>query len=435
MAAKLLKTRTPGIYKRGKRYVFSYRVDGRQRWESHRTLDAARLAKAARATDIHRGEHQEHTRITLHEYALEWVGRYQGRGRRGFRENTREEYHRQLHQYILYHFPSRLRLTDLTPSQVAQFLAWLCDEDMQGKRAVEQRRIQRARKLDVDPQTLPLGDMKPLRLSDATISNTLAPLRACLASAVREGLIRTSPARDIDLPHRPTLNDEEQEVKALTRAQLTALLGALPDNWRLCFWLLAATGLRVSEALALQWKHLELTGPSPHVKVRRAYVRGKFGPPKSRYGKREIPIDTQLAQTLREHHQTTRLAAPEHLVFPSTAGSTMDQGNLRERTLKPAARKADVPWAGFHTFRHTCATLLFAQGANAVQVQRWLGHHSPAFTLARYVHLLDNNLGQPLSIQAPSANKVQTRSTPNQDTQPQTDPSNSSRQATSPCSR
>ena len=41
-----------------------------------------------------------------------------------------------------------------------------------------------------------------------------------------------------------------------------------------------------------------------------------------------------------------------------------------------------MAWIGFHTFRHTCATMLFAEGRNAVQVQRWLGHHSAAFTLS-----------------------------------------------------
>jgi hypothetical protein len=65
MAAKMEKTRTPGIYKRGSRYVFAYRVDGKQRWESCRTLDEARRAKAARATDIGRGEFEERSRITL----------------------------------------------------------------------------------------------------------------------------------------------------------------------------------------------------------------------------------------------------------------------------------------------------------------------------------------------------------------------------------
>jgi integrase len=52
-----------------------------------------------------------------------------------------------------------------------------------------------------------------------------------------------------------------------------------------------------------------------------------------------------------------------------------------------------------HTFRHTCASLLFAPvehgggGKNAKQVQEWLGHHSPAYTLKEYVHLIDAGVG------------------------------------------
>ena len=80
MAAKLEKTRTPGIFKRGSRYVFSYRVDGKQRWESCRTLEQARRAKAARRTDISRGEFEERSRVTLHKYLSEWIDRYQGTG-------------------------------------------------------------------------------------------------------------------------------------------------------------------------------------------------------------------------------------------------------------------------------------------------------------------------------------------------------------------
>jgi hypothetical protein len=53
--------------------------------------------------------------------------------------------------------------------------------------------------------------------------------------------------------------------------------------------------------------------------------------------------------------------------------------------------------------------MLFAEGRNAVQVQRWLGHHSPSFTLATYVHLLDRDIGEPLAL-------------PNVLTQVQTDP-------------
>jgi hypothetical protein len=58
---------------------------------------------------------------------------------------------------------------------------------------------------------------------------------------------------------------------------------------------------------------------------------------------------------------------------------------------------------------------MFASGRNAVQVQHWLGHHSAAFTLATYVHLLDGDLGGPVvphSNREESANKVQTYPTP-----------------------
>lgn len=75
-----------------------------------------------------------------------------------------------------------------------------------------------------------------------------------------------------------------------------------------------------------------------------------------------------------------------------------DQTLAWSSTDPPAAEEAGAPWAGFHTFRHTCASILFERGANAVQVQRWLGHHSAAFTLATYVHLLSDDLGEPLSL-------------------------------------
>ena len=50
---------------------------------------------------------------------------------------------------------------------------------------------------------------------------------------------------------------------------------------------------------------------------------------------------------------------------------------------------------GLHTLRHSAATILFRRGWNAVQVQKFLGHHSPAFTLAVYVHLLPDDLPEP----------------------------------------
>ena len=79
--------------------------------------------------------------------------------------------------------------------------------------------------------------------------------------------------------------------------------------------------------------------------------------------------------------------------------------------LVPAREEACLPWVGFHSFRHTCATLLFAEGRNVKQVQRWLGHHSPSFTLDTYIHLLDDGVGAPLVLGG-GANKVRTDPTP-----------------------
>ncbi len=174
MSAKLEATKTPGIYKRGSRYVISYRANGKQCRESFRTLDEARRAKSARKTDIDRGEFEQRSRVTLHDYAREWVKRYQGRGRRGFRENTRTEYERLLDAYALKYFSPRVRLTEISPSQVAGFVSWLCEQT----------------------KAAPTKEDKDRRvpLSDSSVRNAMVPLRACMATAARRGA-------DPDQPH------------------------------------------------------------------------------------------------------------------------------------------------------------------------------------------------------------------------------------------
>jgi integrase len=432
MAAKLEKTRTPGIFKRGSRYVFSYRDDqGKQRWESCRTLEEARRAKAARSTDIARGEFEQRSRVTLRAYAEDWIERYLGRRKGGFRDATRDEYRRQLQQYIYPFFGDKITLREIRPKRVSQFVAWLMDEEKQGERDAEERhrkalerRQAKADAKGVDPDTLPLP-VKPedptLRLSDETIKKIMAPLKACLATARKEGEVSANAASETDLPDRETDDEleeeQEEQVKAMSTSELATMLALIPDNHRLFFQVLAATGLRISEARALQWRHMHLDGSDPHVKVRRALVKGHMGKPKSKYGKREIPLHHDMVIALRRHHKDSEWPGQKDIVFPSLTGTPLDPGNLYNRTLKPAAEEADVAWIGFHTFRHTCATRLFAAGRNVKQVQRWLGHHSATFTLETYIGLLDEDKGEPLALPQ-SANKVQTCPTPLHTTSP-----------------
>jgi integrase len=93
---------------------------------------------------------------------------------------------------------------------------------------------------------------------------------------------------------------------------------------------------------------------------------------------------------LRKHSK----AADDALVFPSASGTPIDAANLYRRVFTPAAKAAGVPWATFHTLRHTCATTLFRHGLNAKQVQGWLGHHAASFTMDVYVHLLPDDVGE-----------------------------------------
>jgi integrase len=185
--------------------------------------------------------------------------------------------------------------------------------------------------------------------------------------------------------------DGEEDAKALTAEELGKLLEATAPEWRLLFEFLAHTGLRVGEAFGLRWGDIK----GQRLKVQRRFYRGDFAPPKSKYGKRTVPLTEGMARKLWEYRKTTQYAKDDDLVFPARDGGPLNYSNVLRRGLRPAATKAGVPWAAFHTLRHTCASNLFRNGWNAKQVQLVLGHHSPAFTLATYVHLLPEDLPTP----------------------------------------
>ena len=86
-------------------------------------------------------------------------------------------------------------------------------------------------------------------------------------------------------------------------------------------------------------------------------------------------------------------------MFTAEHAARIDQSNLMQRVLKPAAVAAGVgTWVGYHTFRHTCASCLFRSGWNAVQVQKFLGHHKASFTLDTYIHLLEVDIPEPVPV-------------------------------------
>jgi integrase len=362
---RLEKTKTPGVYKRvdGEGNIVGYvaviEVAGKQRKRSARTYDAARRIKRESDTDRDRGELQEPTTTGFLAFLDEWVERYRGQGRRGFRENTRDEYRRLIAKYARPYFSSKLKLIDVTTFQLARFVDWLADPDEQGK-----------------------------RLTDATVANIVIPLRAALRTANREGLIRHNPSQGLALPHREEFADEEEKIKVFSREQLAAVLAMAPEPHKLLFEVLATCGLRISEAIALQRLHLQIDGSAPEVCVRRAMVKGRIEPPKTKYGRREVRLPAPLVYRLRAHLTALDDQDSTGFVFTNRDGNPIEPGNLRRRGLKPLVEEVDAPWAGFHTFRHTFASLHLSRGTNLLQLSRALGHHSAAFTLSRYTHLL-----------------------------------------------
>jgi integrase len=377
---RLVKTKTPGVFKRidgeGRTvgYVAVIRVAGKQRKRNVATYDAARRIKRESETDRDRGELQEPTTTRFLQFLDEWVERYRGQGRRGFRENTRDEYRRLIGAYARPYFSSKLKLVDVSTFGLARFVDWLADEEEQGK-----------------------------ILSDATIANIVIPLRAALGTAQREGLIRHNPSLGLTLPHREEIEEDEEEIKVFSREQLAAVLAMAPDRHKALFEVLATCGLRISEAIGLQRLHLQLDGSEPEVCVRRAIVKGRVEPPKSKYSRRDVRLPAPLVYRLRAHLAAQGDQDSTAPAFPNIEGEVIDPNNLRRRVLKPLVEEAGAPWAAFHTFRHTFASLHLSEGTNLLQLSRALGHHSAAFTLSRYTHLLPGDEAPPLDVSSAAA--------------------------------
>ena len=174
-------------------------------------------------------------------------------------------------------------------------------------------------------------------------------------------MLEVNPAEQVVLPRRRNGRAwSASERRYLTRAEVVRLLDEVPPKWRPLFELLAATGLRISEAIGLRWSDLVLDGERPHLQVRRAIVKGALVAPKSRHGARLIPLTPDLAAILKAHRRHG--AADDAFVFPGREGAPSDQGSLRRRVLVPSATRAGLTGVGFHTLRHTCASMLIEAG-------------------------------------------------------------------------
>lgn len=347
------KTSVPGVFKRGRSYVVVWRHRGEQRKSYHRTFAEAREEKGRRQA----GDTRPKSRAVFEDYFHEWIEHYAGRTARGFSETTRTEYRRPIEDMALKPW-GRWRLEEIEPGDVRRLFA-------------------SARKAGA---------------STSKVKKLRAALSVLFATAVEDEVLRSNPVQGVRIPAGPAGDEPiDEQAKALTRSELGVLLTALPEDWRLFFELLAHSGLRISEAIGLTWAHLDL-GKRPRVLVREQVYRGERKRLKSGYARRDVPLSAGMAERLRTRRRD-HYGGEGAPVFPSRVGTVLSPSSVRSRVLIPAAESVGLRWMGFHTLRHTCASLLFEAGKNVKQVQEWLGHADPGFTLRTYVHLMDDGLG------------------------------------------
>lgn len=224
-------------------------------------------------------------------------------------------------------------------------------------------------------------------LSPQTVRTCHAVLGAVFRHADEQGLWRGElPTLRVKLPKLQRVRD----TRALTEEQVTAILANLQEPAHTLALTLALTGMRIGEALALDWRHVNL-GDEPRIlgrevlgpraiAVRRNYVAGAMkDSPKTPAGCRNVPIVPSLWVALFAIRQE------EGLVFRNRAGGPLDGHNIANRALKAACAAAGLPRMGFHVFRHTLATLAQQKGMSVAEAGQVLGHAATAVTL-RYTH-------------------------------------------------
>jgi len=223
------------------------------------------------------------------------------------------------------------------------------------------------------------------RLSNSTLVKVRNVMVAIFKHAQRYGLLsRTQEANPMLFVRQSSVSDYEPVVLKLS--QCVDILAKLNGMHRVLVLADAATGLRISEILALRWSDIDWANSC--IRVIRAYVYGRFGPPKSRASKKPVPLHPLLAASLEAWRKETPYPTNDDFVFPSfrLKGKKPPRANMLVADhLQPAARKAGIAGQiGFHTLRRTLASALVANGSDVRLVQELLRHSNPMTTLGTY---------------------------------------------------
>jgi integrase len=219
-------------------------------------------------------------------------------------------------------------------------------------------------------------------LAPATVQKAYQLLGKVMGAAVDAGMVMQTPCRRVPLP-----KVEREEMRFLTPAEIARLADLIVPRYRALVLVAAYGGLRVGELAGLRRGRVDLLRGTVEVAEIVTEVGGvlRFGPPKTRAGRRTVGLPRAVVDELAAH--LTGSDDPEAFVFTAPQGGPLRVIGFRARVWRPATRKAELDGLRIHDLRHTAVALWIAAGAGPKEVATRAGHTSVSFTLDRYGHL------------------------------------------------
>jgi integrase len=234
-----------------------------------------------------------------------------------------------------------------------------------------------------------LTELVNARYSFSTIKKQKELITASLKAAYKLGYIASNRIADVSLPKRYTVKRRTKLVQAYTNAEQARLRAVLATYKRPGYALtdlLFETGMRVGEALALNWDsvmwdrrriwvHATVVNP---LSKGSAYVQEGA---KSVSSNREILLSDKALRILGMLNEQSM----DEWIFAGRDGERLTYEALVYQ-VKAACREANVPYRGMHCFRHCFATNMYHRGLDIKKLSMLLGHASTAITYDIYIH-------------------------------------------------
>ncbi len=220
----------------------------------------------------------------------------------------------------------------------------------------------------------------------STVRNAVLPLRAIYRRSVERSEVAVNPTVGLRLPAVRGRRDR------VARPQdAAALIDSLPAADRALWATALYAGLRRGELQALRWSDVDFERGV--ICVERAWDR-VAGPiaPKSRTGRRRVPLSATLRRHLAEH-RLRQGRGGDGLCFGTLPARAFDPPTVAARA-RAAWQRAGLEAISLHECRHTYAAFMVAAGVNAKALQTYLGHSSITVTLDRYGHLMPGAEGE-----------------------------------------